>query len=66
METRCRWSDEAVEDIFRLLEFAKARESLFAMKWPVMASHVGVGTTMDEDAGHNLLRAVCFVAGGSV
>ena len=35
IETGGRWSDEAV-DIFRQRAFAKARESLPAMKWPVV------------------------------
>ena len=35
LETGGRWSDEAV-DLFRMLAFAKARESPPALKWPVV------------------------------
>ena len=35
IETGGRWSDEAVH-LFRMLAFAKARESPFALKWPVV------------------------------
>ena len=35
IETGGRWSDEAVH-LFRMLAFAKARESLPVLKWPVV------------------------------
>ena len=35
IETGGRWSDEAVH-LFRMLAFAKARESPPALKWPVV------------------------------